>query len=161
MAALDWILLAILTASMLLGVWRGLVREVLSLAGWIAGFLLAQMFAPEVGQRMPMEGASEGLRYLAGFVVVFIAVLVLTAVSGWVLQKLVAAVGLGILDRLLGAVFGSLRGVIFLLVITVIAGMTPVQDTATWRQSEGARALTQLLHFLKPVLPADFGKYLP
>ena len=161
MAALDWILLAILTVSMLLGVWRGLVREVLSLAGWIAGFLLAQMFAPEVGQRIPMEGTSEGLRYLAGFVVVFIAVLVLTAVSGWVLQKLVAAVGLGILDRLLGAVFGSLRGVIFLLVITVIAGMTPVQDTATWRQSEGARALTQLLHFLKPVLPADFGKYLP
>ena len=158
MAALDWILLAILTASMLLRVWRGLVREVLSLAGWIAGFLLAQMFAPEVGQRLPMEGASEGLRYLVGFVVVFIAVLVLTAVSGWVLQKLVAAVGLGILDRLLGAVFGSLRGVIFLLVITVIAGMTPVQDTATWRQSEGARALTQLLHFLKPVLPADFGK---
>ncbi len=161
MAALDWILLAILTASMLLGVWRGLVREVLSLAGWIAGFLLAQMLAPEVGQRLPMEGASEGLRYLVGFVVVFIAVLVLTAVSGWVLQKLVAAVGLGILDRLLGAVFGSLRGVIFLLVITVIAGMTPVQDTATWRQSESARALTQLLHFLKPVLPADFGKYLP
>ncbi len=161
MAALDWILLAILTASMLLGVWRGLVREVLSLAGWIAGFLLAQMLAPEVGQRLPMEGASEGLRYLVGFVVVFIAVLVLTAVSGWVLQKLVAAVGLGILDRLLGAIFGSLRGVIFLLVITVIAGMTPVQDTATWRQSESARALTQLLHFLKPVLPADFGKYLP
>jgi len=161
MAALDWILLAILTVSMLLGVWRGLVREVLSLAGWIAGFLLAQMLAPEVGQRLPMEGASEGLRYLVGFVVVFIAVLVLTAVSGWVLQKLVAAVGLGILDRLLGAIFGSLRGVIFLLVITVIAGMTPVQDTATWRQSEGARALTQLLHFLKPVLPADFGKYLP
>ena len=93
--------------------------------------------------------------------VVFIAVLVLTAVSGWVLQKLVAAVGLGVLDRLLGAVFGSLRGVIVLLVITVIAGMTPMQDTATWRQSEGARALTQLLHFLKPVLPADFGKYLP
>jgi membrane protein required for colicin V production len=119
------------------------------------------MLAPEVGQRLPMEGASEGLRYLAGFVVVFLAVLVLTAVSGWVLQKLVAAVGLGILDRLLGAVFGSLRGVIFLLVITVIAGMTPVQDTATWRHSEGARALTQLLHFLKPVLPADFGKYLP
>ena len=161
MAALDWILLAILTASMLLGAWRGLVREVLSLAGWIAGFLLAQMFAPEAGQRMPMEGASEGMRYLAGFVVVFIAVLVLTAVSGWVLQKLVAAVGLGILDRLLGAVFGSLRGVTVLLVLTVIAGMTPMQDTATWRQSEGARALTQLLHFLKPVLPADFGKYLP
>lgn len=161
MAALDWILLAVLTASMLLGTSRGLVREVLSLAGWIAGFLLAQMFAPEVGQRLPMQGASEGLRYLAGFVVVFTAVLVATAMSGWVLQKLLSAVGLGILDRLLGAVFGALRGLIFLLVVTVIAGMTPLQETASWRQSEGAQRLTQLLHFLKPVLPADFGKYLP
>jgi membrane protein required for colicin V production len=161
MATLDWILLAVLTASMLMGVWRGLVREVLSLAGWIAGFLLAQMFAPDVGARLPMEGASEGVRYLAGFVVVFLMVLVLTALSGWVLQKLVAAVGLGILDRMLGAVFGTLRGMILLLVITVIVGMTPVQDTAVWRQSQGAQTLTQLLHFLKPVMPADFGKYLP
>ena len=161
MAALDWILLAILTASLLLGVWRGLVREATQPAGWVAGFLLAQMLAPEVGAHLPIQGASEGLRYLAGFVVVFIAVLVLTALSGWVLQKLVSAVGLGVLDRLLGAVFGALRGMILLLVITVIAGMTPLQDTASWRQSEGARALTQLLHFLKPVLPADFGKYLP
>ena len=66
MDAVDWILLAVLGVSVLLGMWRGLFREVISLAGWIAGFWLAQAWAPEAGGWLPLQGASEVLRYLAG-----------------------------------------------------------------------------------------------
>ncbi|MBU3654408.1 MAG: CvpA family protein, partial [Limnohabitans sp.] len=127
MDAVDWILLALLGVSILLGMWRGLVREVISLAGWIAGFWLAQEWAPQAGAWLPLQGASEMLRYLAGFISVFLAVLVLSVLLGWMVSKLVSAVGLGLLDRLLGGVFGGLRGVVLLLTLAVVVSLTPMQ----------------------------------
>jgi membrane protein required for colicin V production len=159
--AVDWILLAVLGLSLLLGMWRGIVHEVLSLVGWVAAFYVSQMYAPLAAAWLPMEGSSQMLRYAAGFVVVFIAVLVVTVLVSWVVKKLVSAVGLGPLDRLLGSLFGLLRGVVILLAVTVLVGMTPMRETEAWKQAQGSQWLQQFLHVLKPVLPADFGKYLP
>jgi membrane protein required for colicin V production len=161
LSAVDWILLAVLGLSLLVGVWRGIVQEVLSLAGWVVAFYVSQLYAPLAAAWLPMEGSSQMLRYAAGFVVVFIAVLVATVLVSWVVKKLVSAVGLGLLDRLLGSIFGLMRGVVILLAATVIVGMTPMRETEAWKQAQGAQWLQQLLHVLKPVLPADFGKYLP
>jgi len=161
LSAVDWILLAVLGLSFLLGVWRGLVKELLSLAGWVAAFYLAQMYAPQTAAWLPMEGSSEMLRYAAGFVITFIAVLVATVLISWVMKKMVSAVGLGPLDRLLGGLFGVLRGVVLLLAVTVLVGMTPMRESQSWQASQGAQGLQQSLRLLKPVLPVDFGKYLP
>ena len=161
LSAVDWILLAVLGLSMLIGMWRGIVQEVLSLVGWVAAFYVSQMYAPVAAAWLPMEGSSQMLRYAAGFVVVFIAVLVATVLVSWVVKKLVSAVGLGPLDRLLGSLFGLMRGVVILLAVTVFVGMTPMRETDGWKQAQGAQWLQQFLHVLKPVLPADFGKYLP
>ena len=161
LSAVDWILLAVLGLSLLLGLWRGLVQEVLSLAGWVAAFYLSQIYAPQAAAWLPMEGSSQMLRYAAGFVVVFMAVLVATALVSWTLKKLLSAVGLGLLDRMFGSVFGLMRGVVLLLAVTVFVGMTPMRETDAWKQSQGAQWLQEFLHVLKPVLPADFGKYLP
>jgi membrane protein required for colicin V production len=161
LSAVDWILLAVLGLSLLLGLWRGIVQEVLSLAGWVAAFYVSQMYAPMAAAWLPMEGSSQMLRYAAGFVVVFIAVLAATVLVSWVIKKLISAVGLGPLDRLLGSLFGLMRGVVILLAVTVFVGMTPMRDTEAWKQAQGTQWLQQFLHVLKPVLPADFGKYLP
>jgi membrane protein required for colicin V production len=161
LSAVDWILLAVLGLSLLLGLWRGIVQEVLSLVGWVAAFYISQMYAPMAAAWLPMEGSSQMLRYAAGFVVVFVAVLVATVLVSWVVKKLISAVGLGPLDRLLGSVFGLMRGVVILLAVTVLVGMTPMRDTEAWKQAQGTQWLQQFLHVLKPVLPADFGKYLP
>jgi membrane protein required for colicin V production len=161
LSAVDWILLAVLGLSLLLGMWRGIIQEVLSLVGWVAAFYVSQMYAPLAAAWLPMEGSSQMLRYAAGFVVVFIAVLVGTALVSWVVKKLVSAVGLGPLDRLLGSLFGLMRGVVILLAVTVFVGMTPMRETEAWKHAQGAQWLQQFLHVLKPVLPADFGKYLP
>jgi membrane protein required for colicin V production len=161
LTAVDWILLAVLCLSFLLGIWRGLVHEVLSLAGWIVAFFVSQMYAPRAAAWLPMEGSSQMLRYAAGFVTVFVAVLIATVFLSWLIRKMVSAVGLGPLDRLLGAVFGLLRGLVILLAVTVVVGMTPLHTSQAWQQAQGAPVLQQFLHVLKPVLPADFGKYLP
>ena len=161
LSAVDWILLAVLGLSLLLGMWRGIVQEVLSLAGWVAAFYVSQMYAPAAAAWLPMEGSSQMLRYAAGFVVVFVAVLVGTVLVSALIKKLISAVGLGPLDRLLGSLFGLMRGVVILLAVTVFVGMTPMRETEAWKQAQGAQWLQQFLHVLKPVLPADFGKYLP
>ena len=160
-SAVDWILLAVLGLSFLLGLWRGIVQEVLSLAGWVVAFYVSQIYAPMAAAWLPMQGSSQMLRYAAGFVVVFVAVLVATVLVSWVVKKLVSAVGLGPLDRLLGSLFGLMRGVVILLAVTVLVGMTPMRESEAWKQAQGAQWLQQFLHVLKPVLPADFGKYLP
>lgn len=161
MDAVDWILLALLGVSILLGIWRGLVREVISLAGWVVGFWMAQAWAPQAATWLPLQGASEMLRYLAGFITVFLLVLVLSVLLGWVVSKLVSAVGLGLLDRLLGGVFGGLRGGVVLLSLAVVISLTPMQTASWWTGSPVARGLVHGLQWLKPVLPANFGKYLP
>jgi membrane protein required for colicin V production len=161
LSAVDWILLAVLGLSFLLGIWRGIVQEMLSLVGWVAAFYVSQMYAPIAAAWLPMEGSSQMLRYAAGFVVVFVAVLVGTVLVSALIKKLISAVGLGPLDRLLGSLFGLMRGVVILLAVTVFVGMTPMRDTEAWKQAQGTQWLQQFLHVLKPVLPADFGKYLP
>ncbi len=160
-SAVDWILLAVLGLSLLLGMWRGIVQEVLSLVGWVAAFYVSQMYAPLAAAWLPMEGSSQMLRYAAGFVVVFVAVLVATVLVSWVVKKLVSAVGLGPLDRLLGSLFGLMRGVVILLAVTVFVGMTPMRETEAWKQAQVGRCLQQFLHVWNPVLPCDFGKFLP
>ena len=94
MPALDWIFVSVLLFSMLLGAWRGLVYEVLSLVSWVVAFVMAQWFAPEAAQRLPISGVSEVVRYAAGFVLVFIAALMLGGLIAVTVKKLMASVGL-------------------------------------------------------------------
>lgn len=158
---LDWVCLAVVLVSMLVGAWRGLVVEVLSVVSWLAAFVLAQWFAPDMAALLPMAGAAESVRYAAGFVVVFVATLFAGALVGFLVSKLMSAVGLGAINRMLGALFGVLRAIVLILAATVVVGMTPFKASDTWQASAGARWATAALEILKPVLPQEFGKYLP
>jgi len=161
MPTLDWIFLAVLLISLVVGAWRGLVYEVLSVCTWIAAFVVAQWFAPDAAQWLPMAGSAEAMRYAAGFVLVFIAAVFAGSLMAFLIKKLVAAVGLRPADRLLGAAFGLVRGTVLLLAVTVVVGMTPLHTAQWWQEAAGPRVATVVLSGLKPVLPQEFGKYLP
>ncbi|MDP3136685.1 MAG: CvpA family protein [Burkholderiaceae bacterium] len=161
MASLDWIFLAVLAVSLVLGVWRGLVYEVLSVLGWIAAFVAAQWLAPGVAAWLPMGQAADSLRYAAGFVLVFIVVAFLGGLSAWAVKSLVEAAGMRPVDRTLGGAFGLVRGVVLLLAAAVVMNMTALNGSAWWMESRGAGVLSAALKGLKPVLPAEFGQYLP
>lgn len=161
MVALDWIFLAMLLLSLAIGAWRGLVYEVLSLATWFAAFLLAQWFAPAAAQYLPMAGSSETIRYAAGFVLVFIAAVFAGSILTWLVSRLFQVAGLRPADRVLGALFGAMRGVVLLLAMAVLVSMTPLQGDAWWTDSVGAHWATGAVKGLKPVLPQEFGRYLP
>ena len=161
MSSTDWILLALLAASMLLGALRGLVYEVLSVMGWIAAFLLAQWFAPTVSEKLPMQGSGETLRFAAAFVLVFIASVFAAGLISALMKKLISAVGLRPVDRILGAIFGAFRGLILLLALSVVVHMAALHESEWWLESKGGPMLMTLLKGLRPMLPEKFGAFLP
>lgn len=161
MTVLDWVFVGVLAFSLLLGLLRGLVYEVLSVLSWIAAFVLAQWLAPAVGAWLPMENAAEPLRYAAGFAVVFVVVVFTGGLLAWATRKMIEAVGLRPMDRALGAAFGLVRGVVVLLALAVVVNMTPLRKSQWWTEAMGAAVSTAALRGLKPVLPEEFAQYLP
>ncbi len=97
----------------------------------------------------------------AGFALVFIAAAFAGGLVAWIVKRLVSSVGLRPIDRVLGAAFGLLRGLVFVLAATVVVGMTPLKSSDVWQASVGAGLSSAALRGLKPVLPEEFGKYLP
>lgn len=161
MTTLDWILLAIVALSLVIGVWRGLVFEVLSVLGWVASFFAAQYLAPQVADRLPVDSFGEPVRYAAAFVLTFVVAVFAAGLLASLLRKLVSAAGLRPVDRMLGAAFGLVRGLVLLLVLTVVVEMTALKTAPWWQQALAAPWLSATLAGLKPVLPQSFARYLP
>ena len=160
MVTVDWVFLAVLGFSMLLGAWRGLVYEVLSVLGWAVSFYAAQYFAPVVAGWLPLQSSSETVRYAAAFVLVFVAAVFTAGLLASLLKKLTEAIGLRPVDRTMGAAFGLVRGVILLMAVAVVINMTALEKSVWWQESKGAPILNAALNGLKPVLPEQFAKYL-
>jgi membrane protein required for colicin V production len=160
LAVADWAFLGVLVVSLIIGAWRGLVYEILSVLGWALSFYIAQWFAPEVAAVLPLQSASDPVRFAAAFVLIFIVSVFLAGLLAVLFKKLVEAIGLRPVDRTLGAAFGLVRGVILLLAVTVVVNMTAFKASDWWQESVGAGVLTAAVQGLKPVLPEQFAKYL-
>lgn len=144
--------------SLLVGIARGVVNEILALLAWVAAFIAARMWAVPAGNLLLTELPDPLWRQLAGFVAVFVAVLILFALVRWVTSLLLKAVGLRPLDRVLGALFGAARGVLVLLVLVLLAGLTPLPQQQWWRQAMFAPPLETAVLAVKPWLPPELAK---
>ena len=161
MATLDWIAVALLLVSMLLGLVRGLVFEVISLAGWVVAFVAAQWLAEDLGRWLPFGDPAASWRYAAGFVLVFVGVAFSVGLLAALTRKLVAAIGLRPVDRILGGVFGVARGAVAMLTVAVVVHLLALSDSAWWHESRSAIVLDAALQGLKPALPEKLASYLP
>src|SRR5262245_51706321 len=119
MTWVDYAATGVLAVSVVLGAWRGLVREFIALAGWVVAFLAANLFAGPLSVHVPDAVPTPEARVLAAFAAVFILTLVLASLMSLLLSKLVQAVGLGGIDRVLGALFGVARATILLLALAL------------------------------------------
>jgi membrane protein required for colicin V production len=154
----DYAVLGVIGISALIGLWRGVVSEVLALVAWVAGFMAARAWAEPVGSAFATWIGEPALRHATGFVVVMIGVLILFAVGRWVLSLLLKAVGLGPADRLLGAVFGVARGMLIVLVALLLAGMTALPKSQWWRDAWLAPPLETAAIAAKAWLPVEVAK---
>jgi membrane protein required for colicin V production len=157
----DALLLGVLFVSTILGLVRGLVFEMLSVAGWFAAYFAAQWLAPEVAPYIPVGEPGSSVNYGVAFAVTFIGALIVWGLAARLLRMLIRATPLSLLDRLLGAGFGFIRGMIVLLTLATVVGLTPLMKSAAWQQSIGAVWLNSVLRGLKPMLPPGISKHLP
>ncbi len=158
MTVIDIIVLAIVGISILYGVLRGLVREVLALVAWVAAFLVANLLAPDIAKLLPQATASEEIRLLVTFVVVFIVVLVGLSVLAILASKVVKIVGLGPADRVVGGVFGLARGMLVVMILVLLAGLTSLPRQPMWRNAALSGPLEAFAGYIKGWLPADLSK---
>lgn len=150
-----------LLLSMVVGLWRGLLTEVLSLLGWVVAYFVAQWWGPAMGRTLPIDEPGSRLNVLAGMMVVFVLTWLSWALLSWALRQIVSASGLGGTDRLLGGMFGLARGLLVALVLYTLISMTPMTDWEPWKASRAAPWLAEVMDILRPVLPVEVVKYLP
>ena len=157
----DWLLLAVLALSVAVGLWRGLVFEVLSLVGWVAAYIAAQVLAPVVAPMLPVGTPGGALNLGAAFALVFVLALIVWALASRLVRLVIHATPLQVVDRVLGGGFGLLRGAVLLLAVATVVAMTPASRTPAWQHSQGAAWLGAVLQGLKPVLPESLAQHLP
>lgn len=152
MTSVDWLILVVLALSIAYGVWRGLVREVFALVGWIAAFVLAAWFGSSAAAWLPAHW-SDAVRGVVGHAAVFVLVLLIAALGGWALSRIVRAAGLGPADRTFGGVFGTLRGMLIVLAVTILASLTNLPRTEAWKSSVLMPYVRIVLDTVRPWLP--------
>lgn len=164
MVGIAWVdiaLVGLLLLSMLLGMIRGLVFEVLALAGWLVAFLVAQWMTPRLSASLPVGAPGSVVNHTATFGLIFVGTLFVWALLAWLINRLVRASAVSAVDRALGAAFGLVRGVLIALVVTALVLWTPMARSASWKESHGAAVLQKVLAGLKPHVPQVLAERLP
>lgn len=161
LGVVDLAMLGVVAVSVLVGLVRGLIFEVMSLAGWVAAYFAAHWFAADVAAVLPVGTPGSGLNRALAFAFVFIATLVLWSLLARLLRMLLHATPLSLIDRAGGAVFGVVRSFVLLLVLATLVRYTAAAQSPLWQASVGARWLAQAIEQIQPLLPGDAAAWLP
>ena len=161
MTAFDLMVIGVVGLSTVLAFVRGFVRVFISLVAWIVAVAGAIHYSEAIGALLPDFGETQGTtRYVVAFAIILICVLVIGALIGFLLSRLVRSVGLGFLDRALGAIFGLARGLLVAVLFVLLAGLTTLPRTDWWQNSLTSPALTAAALTLGPWLPKVWAERL-
>ncbi len=153
MTVFDYIFLGVLALSAAVGMWRGLVSEVMALLAWILALLAAWHYAGEAAALLTGLIVESAWRQVAGFALVFVAVLLIAALLRFLLRELLRAAGLGAADRFFGAVFGLARGLAIAFAVVLLGGLVGVAREPWWANAMFAPPLETAVIASKPWLP--------
>jgi len=159
---MNWVDLAIVTVvllSALVSLFRGFVREVLSLLAWVVAFWAALTFARSGAVFLEPYTTVEAARIAIAFVVILVGTLVLAGVVNYLVGRLVAGIGLSGVDRLLGVLFGVLRGGAIVAIVVFGAGLTALPAAPWWQSAQLLPPFENAALFAAGFLPADFARH--
>jgi membrane protein required for colicin V production len=144
----DWFVLIVFLLSVGLGLLRGLVRTVFALAAWIVGLLGVPLASPHLVGLLP-----PGVPHAVLFVVVFLGLFVAVRMTGALAARALRGAGLGGADRLLGAVLGTARALIVVLLVALAAHLAGLSKQPAWQQAQSRPLLDALVGWAEPFLP--------
>ncbi len=158
MTSFDYVVMTVLAASVLLGVWRGVVGEIIALVAWGLAFFSAKWWGDEVASYFFSSISDPVMRTVAAWVAVFVVVLVLMALLRLAVRGLLNALGLTLSDRLLGLVFGAVRGLVIIMALVAVGGMTSVSKEKWWSEAYFSAPLETAVLAGRPWLPPEISK---
>ncbi|MEO8748180.1 MAG: CvpA family protein [Rhodanobacter sp.] len=156
----DYIIIGVLGLSIVVGLWRGLVAEVLSLIIWVAAFWAAWVFGPLLAVRLEPLVRQPSVRIIGAYALCFVAVLIFGMLLRFVARRLVYGMGLAGPDRILGGLFGFVRGVLLITLVVFLVGFTAFTHDPWWQRSILLPHFRQAAVWLEQRTPVDVGKYL-
>jgi membrane protein required for colicin V production len=160
MTLFDYVVLTIVGASVIVSVMRGLAREVLALAGWVLAFVVANALSGAVAGSFTSMISDGSVRALTAFVAVFVVTLIAMSLLALGVSRLLKGAGLGLEDRLLGSVFGLARGVLIVMVMVLLAGLTALPRQPAWSDAMLSPPLEALARLIKPWLTQAVSRYI-
>lgn len=155
---IDIGIVAIIALSAIVGFLRGFLKEAVGLATWILAFYLAFIAAVPVSDRLAQWIQVESARLAAGFVIVFLLVLIAGAIVNYLLSQLVSSTGLAGTDRIIGIAFGAIRGIAVLVVLVLLGGLTPLPQESWWQDSTLMGPLESGALSVRGYLPTDMAE---
>jgi len=155
--AFDIVVLGLLLLCAVLGFWRGLVSEVMALVAWVLAVALAWLFSARLALAMVFVD-EPWLRQGIAFVAILVGTLMAGGVVRWVMRELLKAVGLRAADRVLGAGFGLLKGLVIAMLIVLFGGLTGVSQAVWWRQAALTPPLQAAVLAARPWMPEAVAK---
>jgi membrane protein required for colicin V production len=156
----DYIVLFILVSSVVISTMRGLVKEILSLLGWVAAFVVANAFGAQLAPMLPSVIPGDALRLIVAFIALFLGVRVLMGLLALAIGALIEASGLSLADRGLGGLFGLGRGIVIVLAGVILCGMTSIPQQAFWKDALLSPMAETGARTVKPFLPAAFAQHI-
>ncbi|MBI3715433.1 MAG: CvpA family protein [Betaproteobacteria bacterium] len=153
MNELDYAIVALLVLSVIVGCWRGAIREVLNMAGWVLAFIVAHAYAGDLARQFSEWAVDPALRLIVAWLVIFLIVMALVSLLASLLSGWAHKLGLGPFDRVLGGVIGFLRGLLVLLALTWVAGLTKIPQSPMWRAAASTHWLEIAALYARNVLP--------
>ena len=159
MTIFDYIVLFILVSSVVISTMRGLVKEILSLLGWVAAFVVANAFGAQLAPMLPSVIPGDALRLIVAFIALFLGVRVLMGLLALAIGALIEASGLSLADRGLGGLFGLGRGIVIVLAGVILCGMTDIPKQAFWQEALLSPIAETGARTVKPFLPAAMAQH--
>lgn len=156
----DYFLLAIVAISSLLSLWRGFFKEALSVITWVVALSIAILYFKPMGDLLSGFINSPTVRNISGFALLFISVLILGGILNYLVAQLVSKTGLTATDRILGVVFGLLRGVVIGALIIMLAGLTSLPQEQWWQESWLISYFQDLALWIRSFLPDSVAQHI-
>lgn len=161
LTSVDYFTLVVLLISALVGISRGLFKEVLALASWFAAAWVAYHYSNYLSTEwLSTFHLDELLSLGISFIILFILTLIVCGLFGGLVQRIILSVGLSLTDRFLGLIFGVIRGGLIVVVLATLAALTPIPQSMAWKNAITRPAIDMATGLIKGWLPADWAKQL-
>jgi len=155
---LDYVLMGVVALSVIISFFRGLLREAISLVTWFLAFFIALKFSPDVSSLFHNMIHSDTVRHILAVLLLFFAVLIIGMILNKLAHTLVSVSGLGLFDRLLGFIFGTARGLLFVVIILLVIQASSYQKSDWMQQSQLAPCFRPYVAWFQTMMPNEMNR---